>query len=213
MASVVSALLQYGEGLALGPDADGLLNLGDVAPREWAEVAATAGGSRRRLFDVERLLDSGAGPGAQSSMVGAAGAVAVVGAVRPRLPLHGAQQGGEGLGAGVAVCGCGGKLWLLFCVPCRLWQAADALTPVQAFVSASQCPPLPCFSRACSGLQAQHAAHHPAPQAAQHPPQALPAGRAAVDAGPGGQGGRSRRGRGSQGQPQAAFPWQERTVC
>ena len=54
---VVAALLQHGQGLALGPDSDGLLNLGDVPHQEWREAAAPA---RHAMFDVDRLLDSGA---------------------------------------------------------------------------------------------------------------------------------------------------------
>jgi len=53
-------LLQFGSGLSLGPDADGLLNLGDVPAHEWREVAEPPPAQRRAMFDVERLLDSGA---------------------------------------------------------------------------------------------------------------------------------------------------------
>lgn len=56
---IVSALLHFGSGLSLGPDADGLLNLGDVPAREWREVAEPPPAQRRAMFDVARLLDSG----------------------------------------------------------------------------------------------------------------------------------------------------------
>ena len=58
LSKVVSALLHFGQGLGLGPDADGLLNLGGAPEEEWREVAGTP--NRRRLFDVEQLLGSGA---------------------------------------------------------------------------------------------------------------------------------------------------------
>ncbi|KAL4426809.1 hypothetical protein ABPG77_006595 [Micractinium sp. CCAP 211/92] len=56
MGKVVSALLEHGSGLGLGPDSDGLLNLGDTQPQEWEAVAGAP--NRRALFDVQRLLDS-----------------------------------------------------------------------------------------------------------------------------------------------------------
>lgn len=59
LAKVLASLLQFGAGLALGPDADGLLNLGDVPPEEWAAAAAPAPTQRHAQFDVQRLLDSG----------------------------------------------------------------------------------------------------------------------------------------------------------
>jgi hypothetical protein len=68
LANVVACLLRYGTGLGLGPDSDGLLNLGDVAAAEWGEVAAAA--SRRRLFDVNALLDSGGCWGLQGGFAG-----------------------------------------------------------------------------------------------------------------------------------------------
>lgn len=60
LARIVSSLLRFGSGLSLGPDADGLLNLGDVPAREWREVAEPPPAQRRAMFDVARLLDSGA---------------------------------------------------------------------------------------------------------------------------------------------------------
>ena len=55
---MASALLMHGRGLGVGPDADGLLNLGDTPEEEWAEVGGAARQDRHRLFDVQELLGS-----------------------------------------------------------------------------------------------------------------------------------------------------------
>ncbi len=46
---VVSTLLQHGSGLGLGPDSDGLLNLGDTQPQvgPWGHAAGQPHGGRR----------------------------------------------------------------------------------------------------------------------------------------------------------------------
>jgi E3 ubiquitin-protein ligase SHPRH len=57
-AAVVVALLEHGEGLAIGPDCDGVLNFGDTPEGERSAALAAPPAALRAQFDVEAVLEA-----------------------------------------------------------------------------------------------------------------------------------------------------------